>query len=171
MLHIYYGDGKGKTTCAFGLALRALGRGWPVTVVQFLKGANSGERFALAALPGATLLPLPERVTFSFRMTEEERREAQARYRAQCAQALALAQAGRGRLLILDEVCAALSAGLLPLEEVLRLLDALPPETETVLTGRNPPEALLQRADYATEFVKQKHPYDRGITAREGIEF
>lgn len=171
MLHIYHGDGKGKTTCAFGLALRALGRGWTVTVVQFLKSENSGERFSLSTLPGATLLPLPEQVTFSFRMTEGERAEARTRYAHQCNQALTLARSGKAQLLVLDEVCAALNAGLLPLDAVTGLLDALPPDTETVLTGRNPPEELLRRADYVTEFVKQKHPYDRGITAREGIEF
>lgn len=171
MLHIYHGDGKGKTTCAFGLALRALGRGWTVTVVQFLKSEHSGERFALSSLPGATLLPLPERVTFSFRMTEEERAEARTRYAGQCAGALALARSGQARLLVLDEVCAALNTGLLTLDTVTSLLDALPPDTETVLTGRNPPEELLRRADYITEFVKQRHPYDRGVAAREGIEF
>lgn len=171
MLHLYHGDGKGKTTAAFGLALRALGRGRTVAVVQFLKGADSGERLALAQFPGATLVEVPERVKFSFAMTEEDRREAAVRYEGYCAQALALAQAGKAQLLILDEVCAALSAGLLPSERVLALLDALPAETEVVLTGRNPPPALRERADYETEFLKHKHPYDRGISAREGIEY
>lgn len=171
MLHLYHGDGKGKTTAAFGLALRALGRGQTVAVIQFLKGADTGERFALARLPGVTLAEVPETVKFTFAMTEEERQEAALRCEAYCVQALALARAGKARLLILDEVCAALSAGLLEPERVLALLDALPPETEAVLTGRNPPEALRRRADYETEFVKRKHPYDHGAAARAGVEF
>lgn len=171
MLHLYYGDGKGKTTCAFGLALRALGRGWTVTVVQFLKSENTGERAALRALAGATLLPLPEQVPFSFRMTEEEREAARAQYLDWCGEALALAQAGKARLLLLDEACAAVETGLLPLSALTELLDALPPETEVVLTGRNPAEELLQRADYVTRFAAEKHPYETGVAAREGIEF
>ena len=74
MLHLYCGNGKGKTTAAMGLALRAAGRGKRVVIAQFLKGANSGERFALAQLPQVTLLPVPDAVKFSFRMAEEERR-------------------------------------------------------------------------------------------------
>ena len=73
LLHLYYGDGKGKTTAAMGLALRMAGRGRPVVIAQFLKGADSGERPALARLPQVTLLPVPERVKFLFAMTEEER--------------------------------------------------------------------------------------------------
>lgn len=171
MLHLYYGDGKGKTTCAFGLALRALGRGWTVTVVQFLKSEDTGERFSLRKLEGATLLPLPERVPFAFQMTEAERAEETARYRAQCGDALALAQAGKARLLVLDEACAAVETGLLPLAALTELLDRLPPETEVVLTGRNPAEELFQRADYITRFVAERHPYEKGISAREGIEY
>jgi cob(I)alamin adenosyltransferase len=171
MIHLYHGDGKGKTTAAFGLALRALGRGRTVGIVQFLKSENSGERFALASLPGATLVALPEQVTFTFRMTEEERGQAAQRCQDYCAQALALARSGKAQLLVLDEVCAAITSGLLPLETVLSLLERLPEETEVVLTGRNPPEELRVRADYETEFVKRKHPYDQGVSAREGIEY
>lgn len=171
MLHLYYGDGKGKTTCAFGLALRALGRGWTVTVVQFLKSEDTGERFALRKLEGATLLPLPERVPFAFQLTETERTEEQARYLALCGEALALAQTGKARLLVLDEACAAVETGLLPLSALTELLASLPPETEVVLTGRNPPKELFRRADYVTRFDAEKHPYEKGISAREGIEY
>ena len=76
LVHLYCGDGKGKTTCAMGLALRAAGRGMPVVIAQFLKSENSGERESLRRLPGINLLPLPEQVTFTFRMTPEEKEEA-----------------------------------------------------------------------------------------------
>ena len=78
MVHLYCGEGKGKTTAAMGLALRMAGRGKRVVVAQFLKGADSGERYALAMLPQVTLLPLPERVKFSFQLTPEEREEVNA---------------------------------------------------------------------------------------------
>lgn len=82
MVHLYCGEGKGKTTAAMGLALRMAGRGKRVVVAQFLKGADSGERYALAMLPQVTLLPLPERVKFSFQLTPEEREAEQVRYLA-----------------------------------------------------------------------------------------
>ncbi len=171
MVHIYCGDGKGKTTAAMGLALRAAGRGWGVVVAQFLKGEDSGERRALACVPGVVLLPLPERVKFSFQMDEGERQEAAERFAALCDRCRALAAAGEVRMVILDEVCAAVNTGLLPLERVLALLDSLPAETEAVLTGREPHPALLARADYVTEMKKIRHPYEKGVRARSGIEF
>lgn len=104
MVHLYCGEGKGKTTAAMGLALRMAGRGKRVVVAQFLKGADSGERYALAMLPQVTLLPLPERVKFSFQLTPEEREAEQVRYLALAEQARTLgaqpdcgtAGAGRG---------------------------------------------------------------------------
>ena len=90
MVHLYCGEGKGKTTAAMGLALRMAGRGKRVVVAQFLKGADSGERYALAMLPQVTLLPLPERVKFSFQLTPEEREAEQARYLALAEQARTL---------------------------------------------------------------------------------
>ncbi|MCD7929601.1 MAG: cob(I)yrinic acid a,c-diamide adenosyltransferase [Clostridiales bacterium] len=171
MVHIYCGDGKGKTTAAMGLALRGAGRGLGVVVAQFLKGEDTGERRALAHVPGVVLLPLPEQVKFSFQMDEADRREAAERFAALCDQCQELAAAREARMVILDEVCAAVNTGLLPLERVLALLDAVPPETEMVLTGRDPHPALLDRADYVTEMKKIRHPYEKGVRARIGIEF
>ena len=150
MIHLYHGDGKGKTTAAMGLVLRMAGRGRPVVIAQFLKGADSGERLALARLPQVTLLPVPEELKFLFMMTEDERQQ-----EARRAQEL-LAQAKR-------------AAGLLPLADLLELLDCA--RAEVVLTGRSPAPELVARADYVTRFQKEKHPYDRGIPARSGVEF
>jgi cob(I)alamin adenosyltransferase len=171
LVHLYCGDGKGKTTCAMGLALRASGRGIPVIIAQFLKSENSGERAALRTLPNVTLLPLPEQVTFTFRMTEAEKEEARMASTQRFREAVALAQAQSPCLLVLDEICAALTTGMVPLEEVERFLDTRPSEVEVVLTGRDPAPSLVERADYVTEMVKKKHPYDQGVCAREGIEY
>ena len=171
MIHIYCGDGKGKTTAAMGLALRAAGRGKRVVIAQFLKGADSGERFALAHVPGVELLPVPERVTFSFRMDEAQRREAAARFLDLCAQCRERLHSGAAELLVLDEACAAVNTGLLPLSVLLELLDAAGEGCEVVLTGRDPVPELRERADYLTELRSLRHPYERGIAARPGIEY
>lgn len=167
MIHLYCGNGKGKTTAAMGLTLRAAGRGERVVIAQFLKGADSGERYALAKLPQVELLPLPEQVKFTFQIDEQERLEASRRCRA-------LLDEARERakdcfLLVLDEACAAVNSGLLPLEELLDCLDNL--TCEIVLTGRDPAPQLLERADYITQMEPLRHPYQRGITARKGIEW
>lgn len=166
MIHLYCGPGKGKTTAAMGLALRMAGRGKRVVIAQFLKGADSGERYALAALPQVRLLPVPERIKFSFQLTQAEREQEQRRYLAMLDGVAAEAPFD---LLILDEACAAVNTGLLPLERVLSLLDSL--ECEVVITGRDPAPELGARAGYITRFEKVRHPYDRGIPAREGVEY
>lgn len=170
MIHIYCGDGKGKTTAAMGLALRAAGRGKAVTIAQFLKGSDSGERYALEAQPHITLLPVPETVKFSFQMNERERQEAGQRFSDLCRQCQARIAAGKTQMVILDEACAAVNTGLLPLEQLLALLDDQSEEIEIILTGRDPHPALLERADYITEMKKIRHPYEKGVRAREGIE-
>lgn len=167
MLHLYCGNGKGKTTAAMGLALRAAGRGKRVVIAQFLKGADSGERLALARLPQVTLLPVPDTVKFSFRMSEDERRAEAQRYQDLLK---LISRTARGCfLLVLDEACAAVNTGLLPLEDLLACLDSL--ECEIVLTGRDPAPELMERADYITSMEAVRHPFEQGITAREGIEF
>ena len=167
MLHLYCGNGKGKTTAAMVLALRAAGRGKRVVLAQFLKGADSGERFALAQLPQVTLLPVPDTVKFSFRMTEEERRAEARRYQDLLEQIRR--EAPGCFLLVLDEACAAVNTGLLPLEDLLSCLDSL--ECEVVLTGRDPAPQLAERADYITSMEAVRHPFEQGISARKGIEF
>lgn len=171
MIHLYCGDGKGKTTCAFGLALRAAGRDMGVVVAQFLKTEDSGERLALQALPQVTLLPLPQRLPFLFQMTPQERRDAGDFACRLLAQAEERARAGACGMVVLDECCAAVTAGLLPLEDVTAFLDRWGDSLEVVLTGRDPHPDLLARADYITEMRKLAHPYDHGVPARKGIEW
>lgn len=167
MIHLYCGDGKGKTTAAMGLALRATGRGRKVVIAQFLKGENSGERRILEQLPQVTLLPLPETIQFTFAMSDEEKEKEKLRYQHMLKEITVAAQVCD--VLILDEVCAAVNTGMIPLEAVLQLLDCL--TCEIVMTGREPAQELKQRADYITNMNKERHPYDTGISAREGIEY
>ncbi len=171
LLHIYTGEGKGKTTAALGLALRAAGRGIPVLLLQFLKGRPTGELESLRHIPGVTELRSPEGLGFAAAMTPEEREQSRARHDEMLRQGIAAAREGACGLLILDEAIGALNHGLLD-EGLLRELLAHPaPGVELVLTGRNPPDWLLARGDYITEMKKLRHPYDKGITAREGIEY
>lgn len=167
MIHLYCGNGKGKTTAAMGLALRAAGRGKPVVIAQFLKGENSGERRILERLPQVNLLPLPETIQFTFAMSEEEKEKEKVRYQCMLKEIADAAQVCE--LLILDEVCAAVNTGMISLQVILQLLDGL--TCEIVMTGREPAQELKQRADYITCMEKVKHPYDEGICAREGIEY
>ena len=168
MIHLYCGDGKGKTTAAMGLALRMLGRGRGVVIAQFLKGEDSGERRILEQLSGVTLLPVPGEVKFSFQLTAAEREAEAGRYRELLDRAQEAARGAECGALVLDEVCAAVNTGLLPLEAVLSCLERA--ECEVVLTGRDPHPALTERADYITEMVKCRHPYDLGAPARPGVE-
>ena len=162
MLHLYFGSGKGKTTAAAGLALRALGHSKKVVVVQFLKDGTSGEIEPLRRL-GAAVFACPN-AKFTWLMTPQEKAAALAHN----TQTLEAALQMPCDLLILDEACAALRAALLP--EALLQKAVLNAPYEVVLTGRDPADWMLQNADYITEFTARRHPYEKGIPAREGIE-
>lgn len=169
MTHLYYGDGKGKTTAAMGLVLRWVGRGGKAVVAQFLKGANSGERLVLQRLPNVTLLPVPEQMPFLWNMTPEEREQAAGTAQDLLQQSCALTDGAT--LLVLDELCGAVETGLIPEPLAARYLNQLPQGAEVVITGRNPPEKWLEWADYVTELRMRKHPYERGVPARKGVEY
>lgn len=169
MLHIYCGDGKGKTTCSMGLAVRAAGHGRKVVVAQFLKSGNSGERAVLEQLPTVNCMPVPEVMKFTFLMNEQEKADTRTQMTAIFSRA---AELGReSDLLVLDELCSAINTGMVPLEEVLAFLDSRPESLEVVITGRDPAPELQERADYITEMRKIKHPFDKGVNAREGVEW
>ena len=171
MIHLYCGDGKGKTTAAIGLAMRSAGRGNRVVVAQFLKNADSGERAALSLLPSILLLDAPEIMKFVFQMTPEEKNAERERQTAIFDAAVTLSSRERAGLLVLDEMCSAVSTGMVSLERVTEFLDHLPAGLEVVLTGRDPAPELERRADYITEMRKCKHPYDRGVAPRLGVEW
>ncbi|MFH0809460.1 MAG: cob(I)yrinic acid a,c-diamide adenosyltransferase [Pseudomonadota bacterium] len=166
LVQVYTGEGKGKTTAAFGLALRAAGRGLRVKVIQFLKGQESGEVTA-ARTAGIEV----ERFGDGGWVNLENPSEAD-RARAAAGLSAALAALPVVDVLILDEANVALAAGLLPMERLRELFfDGRPQGVEIVLTGRGAPVELVMMADLVTEMLAIKHPYGQGILARKGIEY
>ena len=168
-IQIYTGDGKGKTTAALGLALRAAGHGYRTYFGQFLKARPSGERAAARKLGGLITFATfgrPGLLRLKDRPDPEDVRRAE--------RGLALSRkamlSGRYDLVVLDEVNAALYFGLLDLADVLAFLDEKPPSVELVLTGRRAPAALIRRAGLVTEMKAVKHYFDAGVPARRGIE-
>ncbi len=172
LIHIYTGDGKGKTTAALGLSLRAYGRGRRVALIQFLKGRETGELAVLRQLgAGYQIRRHPELTKFVKDLNPVERAAAAATVNELWNSAQTLAADGACELLILDEVMAAIATGLLPLAAVVAWLREKPAAMEVVLTGRRAPAELLELADYVSEIQAVKHPFERGIGAREGIEY
>ena len=170
LVQIYYGDGKGKTTAAFGLAFRCAGWGRKVVIAQFLKSGASGEVKAAERFPELTVLRTKEIHKFTFQMNEEEKAATARNCQDLFRQATALAVEQQARLLVMDEVIDA-SRGLLPMDELCAFLDNKPEELEVVMTGHSLPQELADRADYITLVRKEKHPYDKGVMARKEIEF
>lgn len=165
MLHLYWGNGKGKTTAAMGLALRALGHGRRVVIVQFLKDGTSGEIAPLRAA-GAAVYTCPN-AKFTWLMDEADKAAA----REASARALGQALAEPFDLLVLDEACAALKSSILD-EALLRRAVAFAKNgREVVLTGRDPAPWLQDAADYSTEMRAHRHPYADGVAARESVEY
>lgn len=169
LLLVHTGPGKGKTTAAMGLALRMLGRGRPVAVVQFIKGAwSTGERFAFEAFGDLlTWHSMGEGFTWE---TQDRARDVAAAGRAW---EEAKAQMARPELalLVLDELCIALRYDYLPLSDVLETLSGRRGDLHVVVTGRNAPPTLIEAADLVTEMQATKHPFKAGVKAQEGIEF
>lgn len=168
-VHVITGSGRGKTTAAFGLALRAAGHGLKVCIVQFMKTAEAtGEVIAAGRLKGIEIFQFGTgKFTEQGKVSKEER---------DCArQGMELAgrmlAEKRCQVLILDEINLAVSFGLVGIEEVLRLLDMGKGTVEIVLTGRNAPDEFIQRADYVSIIENRKHPFDKGLRARKGIEW
>ena len=169
MIHIYCGDGKGKTTAALGLICRHVGTGGKAVLAQFLKSLPTGELSTLEKL-GVPVYRNELPHGFFPNMNEEMKSRVREMHDQTLAEVTRLARADACTLLVMDELCAALSLGLIDREKVLSLLDGHG-NTELVITGRDPEEQLISRADYITEMKLIKHPYEKGVLARKGIEF
>lgn len=167
-IHIYYGDGKGKTTAAAGLCVRAAGSGLRVWIVQFLKDGSTGERKVLEKLEEVTWEPGYPVTKFTFQMSPQEKEET----KQQCCSLLEKVRREMEDydVVVLDEVLYAVRSQLVEEQSLCAVMEAKPEYTELVLTGNYLSEALEERADYVTRMEKRKHPFDRGITARAGIE-
>lgn len=170
MLHIYCGDGKGKTTAALGLAVRAAGAGMRVHIVQFLKGADTSELSVLRQILGITVTRCDRDYGFFNRMTEADKRDITDCHNRLMREGFALVRRGEAGLLILDEFSAAYAHGLLDRKCAEEFLLG-ETSAEIVLTGRNPDEKFLAKADYISEINCIRHPYEKGIGARKGIEY
>ncbi len=171
LIHVYYGYGKGKTTAALGLALRASGQGLKVLILQFLKDTPSGELRQLALLPNITVLRGKAGKMFVRDMDDAGKAAAKEKHDDNLRQADALVRSGDCDLLILDEALDAYQLGLLDETMFSALIVQKPTALELVITGHKPTDWVMEKADYITEMVKQKHPYNAGIKARKGIEF
>jgi cob(I)alamin adenosyltransferase len=167
LIQIYTGRGKGKTTAALGLALRAVGHNFKIAIVHFMKIWDYGEVRSLERLGidlfryGTTELIDPENPSpVDFEQAKLALEKAQA-----------LVREGDYDILILDEITVAISFGLISLQEVVDLLEGKPDNLEVILTGRTCPETLFEKADLISRIDEIKHPYKKGLQARKGIEF
>ena len=175
LTHVYTGDGKGKTTAALGLALRAAGHGWRTYVCQFMKGREYGELKATQLLgndaSGHPLLTIEQFGKPTFIHVDKVKPEDIRLAREGLAHAHEAIASGTYDLVVLDEVNVALYFKLLTVQDVIEVIERKPETVELVLTGRRVPDAILSRADYVTVMQEVKHPYQQGIPARKGIEF
>lgn len=169
-LHYYFGNGKGKTTAAIGLAVRAAGYG-KVVIVQFLKNSMSGELLTLQKIENITVLRGKAGEAFTRDMTEEELRLTAGLHEKNLLAGIKLSQSPECRLLVLDEADDAVALGVLNEQLLKKAILERPEHLEVVVTGHKPLGWLLDAADYITEMKKHRHPYDKGIAAREGVEF
>ncbi|MCJ7425708.1 MAG: cob(I)yrinic acid a,c-diamide adenosyltransferase [Dehalococcoidales bacterium] len=169
LVQVFTGDGKGKTSAAIGAVIRALGHGRKVYIAFFMKGAHpSGEFHILSQLSSVTMASFGSGGFIDPRNVRAEDREGAAKALAAARQAVLK---GSYDLVVLDEVNVAVAFGLIPVDDVLKLIEEKPKGVELILTGRRADTRLVQAADLVTECLKIKHPYDTGVAARGGIEF
>jgi cob(I)alamin adenosyltransferase len=166
-VHVYTGDGKGKTTAALGLALRAAGAGWNVFFAQFAKGMPTSEQTALKRFDDRITIRQYGQTAFIRGEPNAEDIASAQRGLGECREAIA---SGEYRLVILDEANLGPTLQLFTVEDLLQLVDARPDEVELVVTGRGADRRLLDRADLVTEMQEIKHYYRQGVLARTGIE-
>ncbi|AEE96592.1 cob(I)yrinic acid a,c-diamide adenosyltransferase [Mahella australiensis] len=170
-IQIYTGNGKGKTTAALGLALRAVGRGLKVIMIQFLKGVDSGELHSAQRLaPEFTIYRFESSHKFISDMSDDELAQLRQDISRGFDFSKQVIQGNACDILILDEIMAAIHSGFINVSEVVELMRSKPDNIELVLTGRNVPDEIADLADLITEMKPIKHYYDKGVTARKGIE-
>jgi cob(I)alamin adenosyltransferase len=167
-VQVYTGNGKGKTTAAAGLAIRAAGQGLCVKFVQFLKGRESGEINSMQTLGNIEILRAAESKKFFDQMSPEEKAD----MRVEAKEALGVIERwlGKADLVVLDEALGALHCGILSMEEIKRIIDK-GGGTEIVPTGRDAPKEIISLANLVTEMKEIKHYYNEGTAARRGIEY
>ena len=171
LIHVYMGNGKGKTTAAIGLCIRAAGAGRRVAFVQFMKGRATSELNVLKQLENVTILRSEQDFGFYAQMSDSDQEEITEVHNQLLKDVTKLVNEGKCDLLILDELTYPYDWNLISKEKVEELICRKPETLEVVITGRNPAEFFLAHADYVTEMKAIRHPYEKGIVAREGIEY
>lgn len=169
-VQVYTGNGKGKTTAALGLGFRAVGRGFKVLLVQFLKAMETGELESIARFDNFAVKRLGETKKFSWTLTKEEKDELVNNTQREWKELNQWLQVNPVDVLILDEVMGALKVGLISTQQLADFIDNKPEGMELILTGREVPKEIEDRADLITEMRKIKHYYDQGVPSRDGIE-
>lgn len=169
LVQVYTGEGKGKTSAAFGLALRAVGRGLKVYVIQFIKGGfDYGELYVVKNLPNLELKAFGHgKFVTQVPPNEEDIKLAKEAFTL----AQRVAESGKYDVIILDEINVAIHLGLLDLNEVVQFIKNKPKGVELVLTGRYASDEIIEKADLVTEMKEIKHPYRKGVKPRKGIEY
>jgi len=170
LVQVFTGDGKGKTTAALGTILRAAGHGLKIFIIFFIKGSYAyGEFSSLVKLPNVKVASygLRQFMSKNRQINPEEQRQAEAALAA----ARKAVNSGRYDLVVLDEINVALDFHLIKLDDVVDIIKNRPSHVELILTGRNADARLIEMADLVTEMVNIKHPYDKGVKARQGIEY
>lgn len=167
MIHIYTGDGKGKTTAAIGLAVRMAGYDKKVLVAQFLKGSRTGELALLNGAPNVTVIRCGQNCGFVNAMSNADKDSVRKTHNENLF--CIIDNMARFDMIVLDEIFDALGCGLADAEAAKHIAENF--SGELVMTGRNPDKYFTDAADYITEMKKVKHPYDKGVMAREGIEY
>ena len=171
MIIVNYGEGKGKTTAAIGTALRAIAANWNVVIVQFLKASDSGEIKLLHEYPNVSIIRKNNMSKFSFAINKKEKEEVRAVHTADLLEGINLFKQGKCDMLVLDEVLGAIETGLIDEAPLKELIENKPKNLELILTGRILPDYIEEAADYITEMRSVRHPYEKGIEARRGIEY
>lgn len=169
-VHIYCGNGKGKTTCGMGLCVRAAGYGYRVLIYQFMKDNTTSERAAMERMDGITFVSGLKEEKFSFQMTPKEKEDRKLFYAEKFREVTEKAEKEEFDVLFLDEVIYTIRAGLFDEKLLIDWLKKKPQHLEVILTGQDPDEELIACADYVSELKKIRHPFDRGLAARDGIE-
>ncbi|SES88035.1 cob(I)yrinic acid a,c-diamide adenosyltransferase [Anaerobranca gottschalkii] len=169
-VQVYTGDGKGKTTAALGLALRAAGWGYKILFVQFLKGQHSGEVESIKFLKNIELLKIGAIDKFTWQLTEEEYKAVYDKVQREWSNLIKTLKNSNYDIIVLDEILGTIKSGLVTEEQVCSLIDENRDKVEIVLTGRNLTENLKDKADLLTEMKNVRHYYQKGVKNRKGIE-
>ncbi len=166
LIQIYTGNGKGKTTAALGLALRATGQGLKVIFIQFFKGITTGEHHFVEQYHPFEIVQISHGDCFkkdAAKLSEESKEVLN--------YALEQMLSDKYDMVILDEIFVALNRGFISIQDISQLIQTKPQQVELILTGRNAPAEIMQQADLVTEMTLIKHPFDEGVMGRKGIEF